>query len=84
MNKREIVRTVLSGQPAPYVPWALSFTYEARQKLLDHFGETMEGELDNHILGMGNPVGFFEHIGNERYRDYFGVVWNRSEERTSG
>ncbi len=84
MNKREIVKTVLSGQPAPYVPWSLAFTYEARQKLIGHFGENLEAELDNHLLGLGSPVDFFEHIGNERYRDYFGVVWNRSEDKDIG
>lgn len=84
MNKREIVETVLSGQPAPYVPWWLSFTYEAKQKLISHFGENLEVGLDNHILGIRNTIGLFEHIGNERYRDYFGVIWNRSEDKDIG
>lgn len=85
MNKREIIKTILSGNPAPYVPWALSFTCEAREKLLKHYGECdLDEVLDNHILELGNSIGHFKDIGNERYRDYFGVIWDRTEDKDIG
>ncbi len=86
IDKRDVVKAVLNHEKPPYVPWSFGFTVEARAKLLEHYGdeETLEGELDNHFLGLGNDVGFFENIGNDRYRDVFGVVWNRSVDRDIG
>jgi uroporphyrinogen decarboxylase len=85
MTKREVVKTVLAGQPAPYVPWCFGFTLEAQEKLETHYGKTdLEDELQNHFVGFGSGIGFFKDIGNERYRDYFGVVWDRTEDKDIG
>jgi uroporphyrinogen decarboxylase len=85
MTPRETVRSVLQGQRPPYVPWSFSFTREAEAKLAAHYGtHDLDRVLDNHVLGLGNAVGFFEDIGNERYRDVFGVVWDRSVDKDIG
>ncbi len=85
MTKRDVIRATLDGHVPPYVPWSFSFTLEARQKLVQHFGsENMEPFLQNHLLGLGNDIGFFEDIGNNRVQDGFGVVWDRSVDKDIG
>ena len=85
MNKREIVRAVYEGKKPPYVPWSFGFTVEAQDKLLEHFrGVDFEDALDNHILSLGNGIGFFEELGDNRVRDVFGVVWDRSVDKDIG
>jgi uroporphyrinogen decarboxylase len=85
MDKREVIRCVLDGKRPPYVPWSCSFTVEAEQKLRVHFaGADLEDALQNHILGLGSDIGFFEDMGNDRVRDAFGVTWNRSVDKDIG
>ena len=85
MTKREIIRATLNGQATPYVPWSFSFTLEAKDKLLQHFGtQDLEAVLHNHLLGLGSDIGFFEDIGNDHVRDGFGVVWDRSVDKDIG
>lgn len=38
MTKREVVRQVLDGERPPYVPWSFSFTVEAEERLVEHYG----------------------------------------------
>ncbi|MBN1557419.1 MAG: uroporphyrinogen-III decarboxylase-like protein [Lentisphaerae bacterium] len=85
MTKREVVKRALELKDPPYVPWACGFTFEAREKLVRHFGtEDLEPYLQNHLLGVGDNAGAFENLGNNRYRDVFGVVWNRSVDKDIG
>ena len=82
---RDVIRLVLDGGRPPYVPWSFSFTLEAQQKLVAHYGtDDLMAQLNNHLLGLGNPIGFFEDLGNCRVRDVFGVVWDRSVDRDIG
>ncbi len=85
MTKREVIRCVLDGKQPPYVPWNLGFTKEAREKLERHFGTAdLEPALQNHLLGLGAEIGFFEDIGGDGVRDVFGVVWDRSVDKDIG
>lgn len=84
-TKRGIIKALLDGQPIPYVPWQCGFTKEALARLQAHLGKVdWEDAVDNHILKLGHSTGFFESIGNDRYRDEFGVVWDRSIEKDIG
>jgi uroporphyrinogen decarboxylase len=84
-SKREVVRTVLDGRQAPWVPWSIGFTLEARQKLQEHFGlADLTDVLDNHLLDLGNPIGFFTELGGDLVQDVFGVVWDRSVDKDIG
>lgn len=82
---REVVRQAVSfGQP-PYVPWSFRFTKEARDKLEEHFGSSdVETLAGNHILELGSDIGFFEKLGKDRFRDTFGVIWDRSIDKDIG
>lgn len=85
MTKREVIKRVLDGGRPPYVPWSFSFTVEARDKLVAHFGtKDLDSVLHNHLLSLGNSLGFTEPLGNDRYRDIFGVVWDRSTDKDIG
>ena len=85
MTKREVVKTVLDGKTPPYVPWSFSFTQKAATKLTEHYGtEDLEAVLQNHMVYMGNGVGFFEDIGQQCVKDVFGVVWDRSVDKDIG
>ena len=86
MNKRDVVRLAFEKKRPPYVPWHFQFTKEAREKLVAFCGddEAVERHLDNHILELGADIGFFDALGNDRWRDMFGVVWNRSIDKDIG
>ena len=85
MTKREIIRLVVDGRRPPYVPWSFDFTHEAREKLDAHWGAAhVDDRLQNHLLGLGNGIGFFEDIGHDCARDVFGVVWDRSVDKDIG
>ncbi len=85
MTKRSVIKMALDGQRPPYVPWSFGFTQEAHAKLEEHFGGSdLEDISDNHLLGLGNGIGFFEDIGADCLRDVFGVVWDRSVDKDIG
>ena len=85
-SKREIIQQVVAGQRPEYVPWSMGFTHEAHHKLVAHYGsdQALEQVLDNHLLGLGNGIGFFTDLGDEHYKDIFGVVWDRSVDKDIG
>ncbi|MDX2109220.1 MAG: uroporphyrinogen decarboxylase family protein [Verrucomicrobiota bacterium] len=82
MNKRDIVYTVLDGNKPPYVPWSLSFTSEAYEKLRAHFGPSIDAELDNHMAVF--ELGSFVEQADNSVRDEFGVVWDRTMDKDIG
>lgn len=85
MKKREVVKMALNWEKPPYVPWSLSFTFEAAEKLREYYGTDNLGPiLENHLFGVGSGVGFFKDIGNDRVKDIFGVVWDRSADKDIG
>lgn len=85
MTKRDVVKMVLEHKKPPYVPWHFGFTLEARQKLAEHYGNADIMEItDNHLLVLGAEIGYFEDIGNDRFRDVFGVIWDRTIDKDIG
>jgi len=85
MTPREIVREAIAFRRPPYVPWSIRFTQEAREKLEHHFGTTdLDPFVQNHLLELGSDIGFFSDKGNNRYRDIFGVTWDRSIDKDIG
>jgi uroporphyrinogen decarboxylase len=85
MNKREVVHMVLEGKEPPYVPWSFGFTKEAYETLKAHYGEVeIEDYLGNHILDLGDGIGFFNELGDDMFQDVFGAVWDRSIDKDIG
>ncbi len=85
LSKREVVKKALEFDHPPYVPWDISFTLEAEEKLKKHYAtDNLGARIHNHFLELGHSIGFFEELENERYQDVFGVVWNRSVDKDIG
>lgn len=85
MTKRDVIRTVLEGKQPPYVPWHFSFTVEAAETLRAHYGtDDLDTAVHNHLLPLGRDIGFFDDLGNNRVRDQFGVVWDRTVDKDIG
>ncbi len=85
MSKRDAVRQALHFQRVSYVPWQINLTLEARRKLAEYTADgDVDALLDNHFLMLGDTYGYFEDIGNDCVRDYFGVIWDRSEDKDIG
>ena len=85
MTKREVVERAIAWEPVPYVPWSFGFTVEARETLVQHFGTSdLTDVLQNHLLALGAEIGFFTDLGNDRFRDIFGAIWNRSIDKDIG
>ena len=85
LTKREVITLVLEGHTPPYVPWSISCTLEAGEKLRRHYGVTdLEEPLQNHILGLGNDIGFFHELEDGIFQDFFGVKWNRKVDKDIG
>ncbi len=85
MTQREVIKTVPDGGKPPYVPWSFKFTVEAEDALKKYLGcEDSEEVVGNHILRVGNDIGFFDAVGNDRYRDAFGVIWDRTVDKDIG
>ena len=85
MEKREVVKKALQFQEIPYVPWHFKFTVEAREKLVVYLkGKDLEDYLQNHLVELGNDIGFFEYLGDDLYKDVFGVTWDRTIDKDIG
>jgi uroporphyrinogen decarboxylase len=85
MKKREVVRTALQHRSPPYVPWQLGFTHEAGQKLKAHYaGRDLREVLGNHMLWVHGAGEQFTDLGDDRVRDSFGVIWDRSVDKDIG
>ena len=85
MNQKEVVYAVLEGKIPPYVPWALSFTLEAREKLVEHYGsEDLPKHTGSHIVESGEIDVPMRPIGNDCFQDVFGVIWDRSADKDIG
>jgi uroporphyrinogen decarboxylase len=85
MTKREVVKKALNFDNPPYVPWQINLTCEAHEKLAKHFsGQSVDSALENHFLMLGDAYGFFDDVGNNRVRDLFGVIWDRTEDKDIG
>jgi len=87
MTKREVVRLVFEGRRPPYVPWNFGFTVEASEKLSRHYSATdLDGLLGNHLFTVPGTEAseFWTAVGNDCWRDYFGVVWDRSVDKDIG
>ena len=85
MTKRDVVKLALEGRAVPYTPWSFRFTAEVREALTEHYGSAdLTAATGNHIVELGSDIGFFEALGNGRFRDTFGAVWDRRIDRDIG
>ena len=85
ISRREVIKSVLDGHIPPYVPWSFKYTLEPKEMLMKHYRtDDLDNVLNNHLLMLGDEIGFFDYLGNNCYRDVFGAVWDRSIDKDIG
>lgn len=85
MTKRDIIRLTLNGGMPPYVPWSFKFTLEPANLLREYYQtKDLDLPLGNHILNLGSDIGLFEELPRSKFKDVFGVVWDRSIDKDIG
>ena len=85
LTKREVILEALEFRPPPYVPWAWGPTERAAERLRLHLGvEDLSDFLAPHFVDVEASFRRFEPIGNDLYRDAYGVVWDRSIDKDIG
>jgi uroporphyrinogen decarboxylase len=85
MTKREVVIEALNFRPPPYVPWSWSMTRLCAERMQRHLGRDDLGEfLSPHILALGPGIERFHDVGNDHFRDIYGVTWDRSVDKDIG
>ena len=85
MTKREVVKRAIDHNHPPYVPWHFVFSQEAAEKVRHLYQvDDVEDIAGNHLNRMGSVLGFFTDAGDQCVRDHFGVVWDRSIDKSFG
>jgi len=85
MTPKEVVCRALRFEDPPYTPWGFDFTAPALDKLRDHYGtDDVMPLMHNHLVSVKWRRAGFEPIGDDRVRDPFGVVWDRSVDKDIG
>jgi len=85
MTKRETVIEAIEFRSPPYVPWAWDMTMQCAERVRAHLGtDDLTDFVDSHFLDVASQIGRFERISEDRYRDVYGVVWDRSVDKDIG
>lgn len=83
ITRRERLLTALAHQQPDVTPWQIDLTSEAHEATARFLGDPdFVAKIGNHLAHVGD--GWFEDLGQHRWRDNFGVVWNRSIDRDIG
>ena len=86
MNRREVVMEALEFRPPPYVPWAYGLTLQSQERMRGHFGpgRDLEALVGSHFWNLTPTIWDFEQMGENLYRDTYGVIWDRSVDKDIG
>jgi uroporphyrinogen decarboxylase len=83
--KREVVIEALAFRPPPYVPWAWEMTRQCAERVRPHVPRgDIAAFIDSHCFDVEPVNGRFEDLGHSRFRDFYGVVWDRSVDKDIG
>lgn len=77
VTNRERVIAALEFEKPDYTPYSLGFTEQMFEKMIAYAGSDYVYSIDNHIhqFDLIKPQ---VEVGPERFRDEYGVVWNKS------
>ena len=85
MTPKEAFRAVIGHQQVEPLPWSIKFTTEAKERYTAHLGRSFDPCVD---LGCGVVASHTNHGWTEvqpgHFRDHYGVVWNKTADRTLG
>lgn len=84
-NMRRAMLDAIRHQPSSVVPWSIKFTVEGLERYRAHRGAGFDPVRDTgcHVVTAHTNHGW-QPIGEQRWRDHFGVVWDKSRDRTLG
>ncbi|NQT92638.1 MAG: uroporphyrinogen-III decarboxylase-like protein [Lentisphaerae bacterium] len=85
MGKRNVVIDVLEFRAPAYIPWAWAPTFDCADRLKAHLGTDDLGDfLDYHLDDFWPDMPPWEEIAPGKFRDPYGVVWDRTVDRDIG
>lgn len=86
MNPRERVLAALRHEQPDRVPYHIEFTTEARLRLAEFLGDPdFEAKLGNHMaMTKALAPGFPRTVRPDHFEDEFGVVWDRTLDKSLG
>src|SRR5208337_1580108 len=85
ISKKESFRRALARDVVLPVPYSVKFTVEAREKYAAFLGKPFDeiNDLGSGVVASHTNGGWVE-VAPGYFRDYFGVVWNKTVDRTLG
>lgn len=85
MTRRDAFEAVLSHQEVTPVPYSVKFTVEAYERYAAHLGGDFDPVEDtgSYVVASHTNNGW-EEVQPGHFRDYFGVIWNKTRDRTLG
>lgn len=86
MTRRERVYRAIQHRDTDIVPYHVTFTIPAREKMVEYYGDPgFERRIGNHfaMLRLG-ALREWEEIRPGYFRDQWGVVWNRTVDKDIG
>ena len=85
MTKKEAFKKVLRHEEVKPVPFSIKFTVEAKEKMFAKYGPGFNEVTDtgSYVVASHTNNGWQE-IKPGYFKDYFGVVWNKTKDRTLG
>jgi uroporphyrinogen decarboxylase len=84
-SKKAAMKRALAREVVLPVPFSVKFTMEARERYADFLGKAFDEveDLGSHVVASHTNGGWTE-VRPGFFRDYFGVVWNKTVDRTLG
>jgi len=84
MTEKERVKQALAHKDTDIVPYNITFTEVALQKMKKHFrDEDFEGKLGNHLMSV-SAFAPGKEVKPGYFQDDFGVVWNQTVDKDIG
>lgn len=82
---RSAVIDAIRHRPTHPVPWTIKFTVEALERYRAHRGAGFDPVADTgcHVVTAHTNNGW-KQVGTGLWRDHFGVVWDKTQDRTLG
>lgn len=78
MTKRERVICALNHRQPDRVPYNIFWTRQEYDKMARYYNDSRFNEKIGNCIALSGDDSAFEYIGNDCFRDHFGVIWDRS------
>ncbi len=85
MNKKTAFKQVIAHQEATPLPYSVKFTVESHERMDAYMGRAFDPIADTgaYVVASHTNKGWQE-VKPGYFRDYFGVVWNKTADKTLG